>query len=77
MKVYVQTDIEGVAGFCFRENRTNANYETIQHRYRMYKLLTAEVNAAVRAAFDSGADEVIVNDSHGTGYRQALPASVP
>ena len=68
MKVYVQTDIEGVAGFCFRENRTNANYETIQHRYRMYKLLTAEVNAAVRAAFDSGADEVIVNDSHGTGY---------
>ena len=68
MKVYIQTDIEGIAGFCFREDRTNANYETIQHRYRMYKLLTAEVNAAVRAAFDSGADEVIVNDSHGTGY---------
>ena len=68
MKVYVQTDIEGVAGFCFFENRRSRDYEVINHRYRMYKLLTAEVNAAVRAAFDAGADEVLVNDSHGSGY---------
>ena len=34
----------------------------------MYRLLTGEVNAAVCAAFDSGADEVYVNDSHGSGY---------
>lgn len=68
MKIYIQTDIEGVAGFCFFENRTNPSYENIQHRHRMYKLLTDEVNAAVKAAFDSGADEVFVNDSHGSGY---------
>lgn len=68
MKVYVQTDIEGVAGFCFFENRRSRDYEVINHRYRMYKLLTAEVNAAVRAAYDSGASEVIVNDNHGSGY---------
>lgn len=68
MKIYIQTDIEGVAGFCFFENRKNANYENIQHRHRMYKLLTAEVNAAVQAAFAAGVDEVYVNDSHGTGY---------
>ena len=68
MKVYVQTDIEGVAGFCFFENRRSRDYEVINHRYRMYKLLTAEVNAAVKAAFDAGADEVVVNDSHGSGY---------
>lgn len=68
MKVYVQTDIEGVAGFCFQENRKDKGYENINHRFRMYKLLTAEVNAAVRAAFDEGADEVIVNDNHGSGY---------
>ena len=68
MKVYIQTDIEGVAGFCFFENRKSRDYEVINHRYRMYKLLTGEVNAAVRAAFDSGADEVIVNDNHGSGY---------
>ncbi|MBR1966572.1 MAG: M55 family metallopeptidase [Lentisphaeria bacterium] len=68
MKVYIQTDIEGVAGFCFFENRKDKNYENILHRQRMYRLFTAEVNAAVTAAFESGADEVYVNDSHGTGY---------
>ena len=68
MKIYVQTDIEGVAGFCFFENRRSRDYEVINHRYRMYELLTAEVNAAVKAAFDAGADEVVVNDSHGSGY---------
>ena len=68
MKVYIQTDIEGIAGFCFRENRKNTGVEGVQHRYRMYKLLTAEVNAAVKAAFDEGADEVYINDNHGSGY---------
>ncbi|NLZ62495.1 MAG: M55 family metallopeptidase [Lentisphaerae bacterium] len=68
LKVYIQTDLEGVAGFCFFENRKNPNFENVQHRQRMYRLLTNEVNAAVKAAFDSGADEVIVNDNHGSGY---------
>lgn len=68
MKIYIQTDIEGIAGFCFFENHADKGYENVQHRYRMYKLLTDEVNAAVRAAFDAGADEVLVNDSHGSGY---------
>ena len=68
MKVYIQTDIEGVAGFCFYEDRRNPSAENLDHRKRMRKLLTDEVNAAVKAAFDSGADEVFVNDSHGSGY---------
>ena len=68
MKIYIQTDIEGIAGFCFFEERGNQSYDNVQHRYRMYKLLTDEVNAAVQGAFDAGADEVVVNDSHGCGY---------
>ena len=68
MRVYIQTDIEGVAGFCFQENRANPGIECVQHRYRMYKLLTDEVNAAAKAAFDEGADEVFINDNHGRGY---------
>ena len=68
MKVYIQTDIEGIAGFCFFENRKNDDIECINHRHRMYQLLTNEVNAAVKACFDSGADEVIINDNHGSGY---------
>lgn len=68
MKVYIHTDIEGVAGFCFFENRKRKDIECVNHRYRMYQLLTDEVNSAVKAAFDAGADEVIVNDNHGSGY---------
>ena len=68
MKVYIQTDIEGVAGFCFFENRKDASVENFHHRQRMRKLLTDEVNTAVEAALDEGADEILVNDSHGTGY---------
>lgn len=68
MKVYIQTDIEGVAGFCFFENRKDASVENFNHRQRMRRLLTDEVNVAVKAAFESGADEVLINDNHGTGY---------
>lgn len=68
MKVYIQTDIEGVAGFCFFENRKDQSMENFNHRQRMRRLLTNEVNEAVEAALDSGADEVLVNDSHGSGY---------
>ena len=68
MKVYIQTDIEGVAGFCFFENFKDKGAENLRHRYRMYRLFTAEVNAAVTGAFDAGATEVLVNDSHGSGY---------
>ena len=68
MKIYIETDIEGVAGFCFFENRPDKGCENVQHRRRMCRLLTNEVNAAVKAAFDSGADEVLVKDGHGSRY---------
>ena len=68
MKVYVETDIEGVCGFVFFENHQDPGIENYYHRQRMYRLLTNEVNAAVKASFDAGADGVVINDSHGTGY---------
>ena len=68
MKIYIQTDIEGIAGFCFFENRKDSSIENFNHRQRMRRLLTNEVNAAVKAAFEDGSDEVIVNDNHGSGY---------
>ncbi len=68
MNVYIQTDIEGTAGFVFFENRKNDSHENIFHRTRMRKLQTGEVNAAVRAAFDAGAESVVINDNHGCGY---------
>ncbi len=68
MKVYIQTDIEGIAGWTSFEDRVTQTVENYEHRQRMYRLLTGEVNAAVRAARASGAETVYVNDSHGSAY---------
>ena len=68
MNVYIQTDIEGVAGVTFYENSRHGFSEGHAHRIRMRRLLTAEVNAAARAAFDAGAGTVLINDNHGSGY---------
>ncbi len=68
MKVYIQTDIEGVAGVTFFENRDDDTIANYYHRERMRRLLTGEVNAAIKASFDSEATEVVVNDSHGSAY---------
>ncbi|MCW5979245.1 MAG: M55 family metallopeptidase [Bryobacteraceae bacterium] len=55
--VFVITDAEGVAGVCRQEQVEPTNAE-------MQKLLTGEINAAVRGFFNAGADEVIVWDGH-------------
>mgnify|MGYP000961836026 CR=1 FL=1 len=68
MRVYLQTDIEGVAGVTFFENSVDDSIFNYYHHQRMRRLLTGEVNAAVKAAFDSGATEVVVNDNHGSAY---------
>ncbi len=68
MNVYIQTDLEGVAGVVFFENRKSDSAENLAHRLRMRQLLTDEVNAAAQAAFDAGATTVLVNDSHGASY---------
>ncbi|BAF88989.1 D-aminopeptidase [Azorhizobium caulinodans ORS 571] len=61
MKVYISADIEGVAGVVSPQQGQpgNAEYE------RARRLMTEEVNAAIAGAFEGGATEVLVNDSHG------------
>jgi len=68
MKVYIQTDIEGISGFISFEDRETQTVENFHHRQRMYRMLTGEVNAAVKGAKEAGADTIYVNDSHGSGY---------
>ncbi len=62
MRVYVSSDIEGVAGVVTTEQTMPSGGTEYQ---RARRLMTAEVNAAVRAAFEAGAAEVLVNDGHG------------
>jgi D-amino peptidase len=62
VRVYVSSDIEGVAGVVASDQTVPSGGTEYQ---RARRLMTAEVNAAVRAAFDAGASEVLVNDGHG------------
>lgn len=61
MKVYISADIEGVAGVVVPQQGQPGNVEYERAR----RLMTEEVSAAVAGAFDAGATEVVVNDSHG------------
>jgi D-amino peptidase len=56
--VFLITDAEGVAGVCRQEQTDPDNAE-------MQKLLTGEINAAIRGLMSAGAGEVVVWDGHG------------
>jgi D-amino peptidase len=64
MKIYIMTDLEGVAGVLDFEN-----WCTPESRYydAAKELLTLEVNAAVEGFIEGGATEIIVADGHGCG----------
>lgn len=60
-KVYISVDIEGMEGVVSRlqANRGNADYHIARKR------LAEDVNAAIRACLDCGAEEIVVCDGHG------------
>lgn len=62
MKVFISADIEGVSGVVHREHTARTGRE---HDYARM-LLSEEVNACVLGALEAGAEEIIVNDAHGT-----------
>ena len=66
MRVYLSVDMEGVAGVA-HPAQTYFDREGVTDRTdydRSRGLMAGETNAAIEAAFDAGADEVVVNDSH-------------
>ncbi len=62
-KVYISVDMEGVGGVVTTDQTAQGGFEYEKAR----KWMTAEANAAIQAAFESGATEVLVSDSHGNG----------
>ena len=64
MKVFLMTDLEGVAGVI---NTTDWIYNDSKYYEKGKELLTKEVNAAIDGFFAAGADEVVVQDGHGYG----------
>jgi D-amino peptidase len=62
VKIYISADMEGVAGVTHPAQCRPSHPD--YGRFR--RLMTEEVNAAIRGAVDAGATEVLVNDSHFT-----------
>lgn len=62
MKIFISVDMEGISGI-------NCPDYVLQSG-RLYsvgqRLMTEDTNAAIRGAFDGGADEVLVVDGHGS-----------
>jgi D-amino peptidase len=63
MKILIAVDMEGITGVTTWDQVTPGHAEYARFR----KLMTQDVNAAVRGACDAGADEVIVADGHWNG----------
>ena len=67
MKVYLVTDLEGVAGVSGFDVRDSAHPADRAKRDEWSQLWIEEVNAAVEGAVAAGAEQVIVLDNHGPG----------
>lgn len=61
MRIYISSDIEGVAGVVTPQQGQPGNGEYERAR----RLMTEEVNAAIEGALEGGATEILVNDAHG------------
>ena len=60
MTIFIETDLEGISGV------STLGMVADNDRYALERLMT-DTNAAIRGAFDGGADRVYVLDGHGGG----------
>jgi D-amino peptidase len=63
MKILIAADMEGISGVVHWDQVNPKHPEYARFR----KLMTGDVNAAVRGAYEAGADEVIISDGHAHG----------
>ncbi len=63
MKILIAADMEGITGVTGSDQVTpgHAEYE------RLRRIMTGDVNAAIRGAFAGGASQVVVTDGHWNG----------
>lgn len=67
MKVFISADLEGISGLVSWDQMKEGTPEYD----RAVDLMVKEVNSAVEGAIKGGADQVVVNDSH--GYMRNIP----
>ena len=71
--IYISADMEGVVGAVTGDQLGPSGFEYQEFR----ELMTAEVNAAIRAARRAGATRILVSDSHGNGQNLLLDRLPP
>ena len=62
LKIYISADMEGIGGVVTWQVQALAQGREYE---KFRRLMTQEVNAAIAGAYDAGATEVLVSDSHG------------
>lgn len=75
LKLYISADMEGVVGAVTGDQLGPQGFE--YNRFREF--MTEEVKAATEAAFEAGATEIVISDSHGNGENlliEKLPTNV-
>ena len=73
MKVYILADMEGISGIRMIE-QVQGDHPEYQHGR---ELMMQEMNVAVEAAADAGADEIVACDTHGGGGQVRIDAMDP
>lgn len=73
MRVFVISDMEGVAGIT-KWAQVTGGEKLYEEGRRLY---TEEINAAVRGARKAGADEIVVMDCHGAGKDWTFNSLIP
>lgn len=64
MRIYISIDMEGLAGVAHAQQVVFGPTVDRTDYDRSRALMAGEANAAIKAAFEHGAREVVVNDSH-------------
>lgn len=75
LKIYISADMEGVVGVVTQEQLGPSGFEYQRAR----EFMTEEVKTAIDAAFEAGATEIMVSDSHGNGQNlliEKLPRNI-
>jgi D-amino peptidase len=73
VKVFVVSDMEGVAGIV-KWDQVTGGHAMYEEGRRLY---TGEINAAVRGAKAAGATEIVVMDCHGAGQGWTFNSLIP
>lgn len=63
MKILIAADMEGISGVVHWDQVSPGHPEYARFRH----IMTGDVNAAIRGAFQGGANEVVVSDGHSSG----------